>query len=101
MAAPRWGKVVAPTARNKRASSRLFPPSSGYPSRWPCREVQCGAVSRRPTTEADYQQRLLRAQQLVQERLDEPIDPTALAGTAHFSLHHFHRIFRAQMGETI
>ncbi|NMO15681.1 AraC family transcriptional regulator [Pyxidicoccus fallax] len=58
-------------------------------------------MPRRHTTEADYQRRLLRAQQVLQERLDEPVDPTALARVANFSLHHFHRIFRAQMGETV
>jgi AraC family transcriptional regulator len=57
--------------------------------------------SRRRTTEADYQQRLLRAQQHLQEHLDAPLEPTALARVAHFSVHHFHRIFRAQMGETV
>lgn len=56
---------------------------------------------RRQTTQADYQRRLLRAQQVLQERLDAPIDPAALAQAAHFSLHHFHRVFRAQMGETV
>ncbi|QSQ21868.1 AraC family transcriptional regulator [Pyxidicoccus parkwayensis] len=58
-------------------------------------------MSRRQTTEADYQRRLLRAQQVLHEHLDAPIDPAALARAAHFSLHHFHRIFRAQMGETV
>jgi AraC family transcriptional regulator len=58
-------------------------------------------MPRRQTTEADYQQRLLRAQQVLQERLDAPIDPAVLARAASFSLHHFHRIFRARMGESV
>ncbi|MCP3141568.1 AraC family transcriptional regulator [Pyxidicoccus xibeiensis] len=58
-------------------------------------------MPRRQTTEADYQRRLLRVQQYLQEHLDAPLEPAALAHAAHFSLHHFHRIFRAQMGETV
>ncbi|RKH35224.1 AraC family transcriptional regulator [Corallococcus llansteffanensis] len=58
-------------------------------------------MPRRQTTEADYQRRLLQAQQLLQEHLDAPIEPATLARAASFSLHHFHRIFRAQMGETV
>lgn len=55
----------------------------------------------RATTSADYERRVLRAQRFLADRLDEPIDPAALARAAAFSLHHFHRIFRAQMGETV
>lgn len=58
-------------------------------------------MPRRQTTEADYQRRLLQAQQLLQEHLDTPIEPATLAKAASFSLHHFHRIFRMQMGETV
>jgi AraC family transcriptional regulator len=55
----------------------------------------------RQTTLADYQARLLRAQRLVEEHIDDPLDPADLARAASFSLHHFHRIFRAQMGESV
>jgi AraC family transcriptional regulator len=55
----------------------------------------------RETTAADYRARLLRAERLLADRLDEPVDPAALAKAASFSLHHFHRIFRAQMGESV
>lgn len=55
----------------------------------------------RRQTAAEYQKRLLLAQQLVQDSMDEAIDPALLAKAARFSLHHFHRIFRAQMGETV
>jgi AraC family transcriptional regulator len=55
----------------------------------------------RASTLADYEQRILRAQQLLQSRLDEPIEPAMLAKHAGFSLHHFHRIFRALLGESV
>lgn len=55
----------------------------------------------RASTLADYQQRILRVQQQLEAQLDEPIDPQALARCAGFSLHHFHRIFRAQLGESV
>ncbi|HTU63248.1 MAG TPA: AraC family transcriptional regulator [Polyangiales bacterium] len=55
---------------------------------------------RRATLE-DYEQRLLRAQQLLERRLDDEVTPAELAHAASFSLHHFHRIFRAQLGETV
>lgn len=58
-------------------------------------------MPRRETTAADYERRLLRVQQAIAEHLDEPLDPAALAATASFSLHHFHRIFRGQMGESV
>lgn len=76
---------------------RLIAARSGarYPS-----SLQMGTPARQ-TTEADYQRRLLLAQLWVQERLDETIDPAALAKATGFSLHHFHRIFRAQLGETV
>lgn len=55
----------------------------------------------RSSTLVDYERRLLRAQQLLADRLDEEITPAELAAAAHFSLHHFHRIFRARLGETV
>jgi AraC family transcriptional regulator len=58
-------------------------------------------MAMRRTTLADYEQRILRAQKLLEARLDETIAPADLAKAAHFSLHHFHRIFRAQVGETV
>jgi AraC family transcriptional regulator len=53
------------------------------------------------STLADYERRILRAQKLLEERLDDVIAPAELAKAAHFSLHHFHRVFRAQVGETV
>ncbi|HLL21367.1 MAG TPA: AraC family transcriptional regulator [Kofleriaceae bacterium] len=55
----------------------------------------------RRTTLEDYEQRILRVQKLLEARLDDDVTPTELASAAHFSLHHFHRIFRAQLGETV
>jgi hypothetical protein len=48
----------------------------------------------RAATAADYERRVLTAQLLVQEQLDEPIDLAALAHAAHFSVHHFHCVLR-------
>jgi AraC family transcriptional regulator len=58
-------------------------------------------MPRRRTTVDDYERRILRVQQLLASRLDEPIAPAELARAASFSLHHFHRIFRAQLGESV
>jgi AraC family transcriptional regulator len=55
----------------------------------------------REATAAEYQRRVLTAQLLVQEQLDQPIDVAELARAAHFSVHHFHRVFRAQLGESV
>jgi AraC family transcriptional regulator len=52
-------------------------------------------------TREDYDRRLLRAQRLVESRLDQPVSPQEVARHAGFSLHHFHRIFRAQLGESV
>lgn len=53
------------------------------------------------TTFEDYERRLLRVERLLEAHLDEPLSPASLAAAAHFSLHHFHRIFRAQRGESV
>jgi len=58
-------------------------------------------IAPRRTTIEDYERRILRAQRLLEQRLDEAITPVELAEAAHFSLHHFHRVFRAQLGETV
>lgn len=55
----------------------------------------------REATAAEYERRVLTAQLLVQEQLDEPIDIAKLAHAAHFSVHHFHRVFRAHLGESV
>ena len=53
------------------------------------------------TTEQDYQQRMLRVLVHVQEHLDEALPLEELAGVAHFSPYHFHRIFRGMVGESV
>jgi len=58
-------------------------------------------MSLRRATLEDYERRILRVQQHLEAHLDEPITPAELARAAHFSLHHFHRIFRALLGETL
>jgi AraC family transcriptional regulator len=55
----------------------------------------------RQTTRADYKHRLLQAQRWLETHLDEPIDSAAISQAAHFSVHHFHRIFSAQIGESV
>lgn len=55
----------------------------------------------RESTRDDYRARIARVERFLEKHLDDEVDPAALARTAHLSLHHFHRIFRAQLGETI
>lgn len=49
----------------------------------------------------DYQQRVNRAIDHVTRHLAEPLQLEAVAKVAAFSPFHFHRIFRAMMGETL
>lgn len=58
-------------------------------------------MTQRTTTTDDYRRRLQRAQVLLESRLDEDVSPLEAARAANFSLHHFHRIFRAQLGESV
>lgn len=55
----------------------------------------------RTTTIDDYSRRLLQAQLYIEQHLDEELNPAAIAKVASLSLHHFHRIFRAQLGESV
>jgi AraC family transcriptional regulator len=55
----------------------------------------------RPSTAADYAQRLLAAQRYIEQHLDDELSPAEVAKVASFSLHHFHRLFRAQLGESV
>jgi AraC family transcriptional regulator len=55
----------------------------------------------RPATTDDYARRLKRVVDHVHANLDAPLDLAALAEIACFSPYHFHRIYRAQMGETV
>lgn len=52
-------------------------------------------------TQLDYQERVLRVLVHIQQHLDEARDPEHLARIAGFSMYHFHRIFRALVGESL
>jgi AraC-like DNA-binding protein/predicted dithiol-disulfide oxidoreductase (DUF899 family) len=52
-------------------------------------------------TEAEYLAAISRAVRFIQSALDEVLTPRQLAGIAGFSPHHFHRIFRAVVGESV
>lgn len=52
-------------------------------------------------TEAEYLAAISRVVRFIQSALDEVLTPRQLAGVAGFSPHHFHRIFRAVVGETV
>lgn len=56
---------------------------------------------RRPSTAADYVDRVNRAIDYVASRLDRPVRLQDVARAAAFSPHHFHRVFRAVVGETL
>ncbi|MEM7201484.1 MAG: AraC family transcriptional regulator [Planctomycetota bacterium] len=53
------------------------------------------------STHEDYRQRIQRVLSHLQRHLDEAIAPADLAGIACFSPHHFHRIFRGMVGESV
>lgn len=56
---------------------------------------------KRPSTAADYSRRLVRVAEHIGENLDRRIELDELAEIACFSVYHFHRIYRAMMGETV
>lgn len=49
----------------------------------------------------EYTQRFNKVLDFIDRHLAEPVDLAALADVAHFSPFHFHRLFRAWMGETL
>lgn len=53
------------------------------------------------TTFKDYQERVKRAYLLIAGSLEQPVDIALLAKEAAFSFYHFHRIYRAIVGETV
>jgi len=55
----------------------------------------------RETTREDYESRIVRAQFYIQRRLDEDLSLDELARIAKFSPYHFHRVFRAMVGESV
>lgn len=58
-------------------------------------------ILNRKATAAGYAQRLQRVADHIWDHLDEPMDLAALAEIACFSPHHFHRIYRNTVGETV
>ncbi len=55
----------------------------------------------RPVTLHDYKRRLQRVITHIHDHLDEPLTLTTLAGLAHLSPYHFHRVFTGMLGETV
>jgi AraC family transcriptional regulator len=52
-------------------------------------------------TKMDYHERLLRVLVYIQSHLDDPLPLEDLARVAWFSPFHFHRLFRAMVGESV
>ena len=50
---------------------------------------------------ARYPERLQRVVDYVAAHLDQSLDLDTLAGVAHFSPYHFHRLYRGVLGETV
>jgi AraC family transcriptional regulator len=55
----------------------------------------------RQVTLEDYKARMLRVLVHIQQHLDRELSLEELAGVAHFSPYHFHRIFRGMVGESL
>ncbi len=53
------------------------------------------------STLESYRLRLWRVLAYIQNRLDEPLPVSELAAVACFSQHHFHRVFRGMVGESV
>jgi AraC family transcriptional regulator len=52
-------------------------------------------------TATSWADRILRVLDAIHGDLDGNLDPAALAALAGFSLHHFHRVFRGMVGESV
>lgn len=52
-------------------------------------------------TNTSWADRILRVLDVIHSGLDDEIDPATLAATAGFSVHHFHRVFRGMVGESV
>ena len=52
-------------------------------------------------SQAEYQRRLHAVNEYIDRHLDQELDLATLAGVAHFSAFHFHRLFRALTGEPL
>jgi len=49
----------------------------------------------------DYSERVAEVKQYIREHIDEPLNRDVLAAVAGFSIPHFHRIFKAQIGTNV
>ena len=58
-------------------------------------------LNKNPDSRAEYRSRMHRVLAHIDAHLDEPLDLASLAGVAHFSPFHFHRLFAAWTGETL
>ncbi len=58
-------------------------------------------MSARESTQLDYAERMREVLLHIQRELDHPMAPADLAEVACFAPHHFHRIFKGMVGETI
>ena len=64
-------------------------------------EHQLGESSKLSRYQSHYQARMHRVLEHIDRHLDQPLDLEVLAGVAHFSPFHFHRLFAAWMGERL
>ena len=55
----------------------------------------------KPCTEQDYRERMYVVLMHIQRHLDRALSLNDLAGLAHFSPFHFHRIFKGMVGESV
>lgn len=55
----------------------------------------------RPSTQADHLERIRRVQSFLELHLDDALAIDELAQIAALSLHHFHRVFRGVVGESV
>src|SRR5260221_6970043 len=54
-----------------------------------------------PRSRAEYDGRMHRVLEHIDQQLDQPLNLDTLARVAHFSPFHFHSLFAAWMGETL
>ena len=55
----------------------------------------------KPSTEQDYNERIMRTLVYIQRHLDDELELEDLASVAAFSRFHFHRVFRGLVGESL
>src|SRR5580692_6171477 len=66
----------------------------------PAGTAQCRLMSVRDGR-VEYTRRMHQVLEYIDLHLDQPLELAELAGVAHFSPFHFHRLFSAWMGETL